>query len=137
MKRWRAAGLALSAIGVVDALYLFVDSLYPSIPLACPSSGFINCAAVTSSSFSKFAGVPVSGLGLAFFVVMLALFFMNNETLNYLLLPLWAVGIIFVGYLVYAEVFVLGEICLFCTIDHIVALVLVLPVVKLALGEET
>ena len=137
MRRWRLIGSVLTAIGLVDALYLFVNSLFPNIPLACPSSGVINCAAVTSSSFSKFAGLSVAGLGFAFFVVMLAIFLVGNETLNYLLLPLWAVGAIFVGYLVYAELFVLGEICMYCTVDHVIALVLVLPAIKVALGEET
>lgn len=137
MKRWRLTGISLSIIGAVVALYLLAESLYPTIPLYCPRSGVIDCGAVTSSSFSKFAGIPVAGFGLVFFLVMLSLMFVDNPTLDYLLLPLWAAGVAFVGYLVYAEIFVLGAICLYCTVDHIVAVLLVLPAVKLALGGDT
>ena len=135
MASWRLFGIAVSAVALVDAIYLLIESLDASFPLYCPSSGAINCALVTSSAYSRFAGIPVALLGVLFFVAMLILMWVNNPSLNYLLVPLWAIGAIFVGYLVYAEVFALHTICLYCTFDHIAAVLLVVPAVKLALDE--
>ncbi len=136
MARWRLFGLVVSAVGLVDAIYLLSDSLFPSVQLYCPTSGAINCALVTSSSYSRFAGIPVALLGVLFFAGMLVVMWLNNPTLNYVLMPMWMIGVIFVGYLVYAEVFALDAICLYCTLDHILALLLGVPAIKLTLGDE-
>ena len=136
MARWRPLGIVLSVVGLVDAVYLLSESLFASIPLYCPSTGTFSCALVTSSSYSKFAGVPVALLGVLFFAGVMVVMLLNNPTLNYLLMPAWVIGVIFVGYLVSAEVFALHAICLYCTLDHVLALALGLPAVKMALGEE-
>lgn len=136
MNRWRAAGLALGVAGLVDAAYLTSESLNPSIPLYCPSSGLINCGTVTSSVYSHMAGIPVAVLGLAWFAVALAIVGLNKPSLNYLLLPLWAAGVAFAGYLIFAEVFLLHAICPYCTFAHIVAILMGLPFAKMVLGEE-
>jgi len=48
LNRWRGMGIALGVAGVGDALYLTAESLYPRIPLYCPSAGFVNCSSLTS-----------------------------------------------------------------------------------------
>ena len=128
--------MAASAVALVDAAYLLAESLDASVPLYCPSSGAFNCGLVTSCVYSRFAGVPVALLGALFFVAMLAVFAVDNPSLNYVLMPAWAIGVIFVGYLVYAEVFALHAICLYCTIDHVFALLLGVPAVKLTFGDD-
>ena len=60
------AGLAVSA-------YLTVEHYSASKLLACPENVAINCAKVTTSAWSRLAGVPVAVLGLAFFAAMTAL----------------------------------------------------------------
>ena len=125
----KAAYVALVAavIGLASAAYLTAEHFSSSITLACPNTGAINCAKVTSSKWSHFAGMPVSVLGLVFFVGMGVL----------LLPPLWRiqrldvlrllgaiVGAVGVIYLVWAELFKLRAICLYCTVVHICTLII-------------
>jgi uncharacterized membrane protein len=92
MARWRTLALALASVGGVDGIYLSVDSIDASIPLICPSGGIVNCGTVTSSSYSRFLGVPVAILGTLWFVAMLALVYLDKPSLSLLLLPLWVSG---------------------------------------------
>ena len=135
MNRWRNIGLALGLVGIVDGIYLASESINPNVPLICPSFGILNCGAVTSSTFSRFAGIPVAFLGLGWFVIMVGIIAVNKPTLNYALIPLWLLGVVGVGYLVFIEQFVLHAICPYCTLAHILGLVMGAPAFKLALAE--
>lgn len=53
--------------------YLSYEHRMSSTTLSCPDTATINCVKVTTSSYSSFFGMPVSDLGLAFFMVMTAL----------------------------------------------------------------
>lgn len=133
MKRWRAVGLVLSLIGLVDAIYLLSEELNPQIPLYCPTTGVVNCGSVTTSAYSHFLGIPVALLGVLFFAAMLVLIAIDNPILDYLLVPLWASGVAFAGYLIYVEIVVLGAICPYCTLAHGLAMLLAVPAIKLTL----
>ena len=126
-------GMALA--GLADSLYLTGESLSSQIPLYCPSQGILNCASVTSSSFSRFAGVPVASLGAVWFGLMALLFWANRESLNYALIPLWVMSAIGVSYLVFVELVVLHAICPYCTVAHALGLALVVPAVKVTLAD--
>lgn len=131
MRRWRSTGLLLASVGFIDALYLTVESLYPQIPLYCPSSGFVNCAVITSSTYSRFAGVPVAILGAAWFGLVLMILALDRESLNYALIPLWALAMVGVGYLVFVEWFIIHAICPYCTFAHVLGISLIIPAAKL------
>ena len=135
MNKWRSVGLVLGLVGIIDGVYLAIESINPKIPLYCPSFGIVNCGTVTSSTFSRFAGVPVAFLGLGWFVVMVAVIAVNKPTLNYALIPLWLLGLVGVGYLVFIEQFALHAICPYCTLAHIMGLLMGAPAFKLALAE--
>lgn len=137
MTRWRSVGLVLGAIGVLDAVYLALESVNSKIPLVCPTVGIVNCGAVTSSTYSRFAGIPVAFLGLAWFVVMIVLMSLNKPSLNLALIPIWLLSVVGVGYLVFIEQFVLHAICPYCTLAHITGLLMGLPAFKLALASES
>ncbi|MEP7054814.1 MAG: vitamin K epoxide reductase family protein [Actinomycetota bacterium] len=97
--------------------------------LACPETGVINCQKVTSSPQSYLFGVPVAVLGLLFFAAMLVLTFppawrSPNPLVHRARLLTVSAGVLFVIYLVYAEVFVLDAICLWCTAVHALTVVL-------------
>ena len=109
-------------LGLVAALYLTIEHFTSSATLACPESATINCQKVTTSSYSHLLGVPVALGGAIFFLVMVAL----------LSPPAWAVraldpvrviavvlGVASVLYLVWAELFRIDAICLWCTVVHI------------------
>jgi uncharacterized membrane protein len=145
----RVAALVLSVVGLGVSIYLTIAHLTNAGILVCSNNGLVNCAAVTTSPESKLFGIfPVAELGLAFYVLMVAI---NSP---WAWQPSWAwlpnrgwlsgsawrqrlpvltwrvrlgsvvVGIIFVLYLIYTELVTLRAICLWCTAVHVVTFLL-------------
>jgi uncharacterized membrane protein len=115
LTRWSAL---LGALGLVISLYLagvhFAQGL---VPLACSAGGLVNCEQVISSAESTVGPVPVAVLGVAWFVVFLSLLAIRVATPYRLA---WtASGLAFVFYLIYAELFLIGALCLWCTAVHL------------------
>ncbi|GAA1162123.1 hypothetical protein GCM10009630_70510 [Kribbella jejuensis] len=133
------ATLVVSIAGLAVAAYLTYEHFTAGTTLACPDTGVVNCAKVTSSQYSKVFGIPVALLGLLFFVGMTALS----------VPPMWRTsspwparlrlvgvltGVVFVCYLIWAELFQINAICLWCTVVHALTLVLfALVIIRLAL----
>lgn len=124
--RWpSAAGLVLCALGFGVAAYLTYEHYTGSTTLSCPAhGGKINCFAVTTSIYSKIHGVPVSDLGLVFFAVMAVL--QSPPVWRSSLFAVRAARIVWslvgVGtavWLIYAELFRIDAICLWCTSVHV------------------
>ena len=120
---WAVFSLCLG--GIAAAAYLFYAHLTDPAVLVCPENGAINCAKVTTSAQSRFIGIPVSFLGLAFFVVYAAInyprFFASR--LLGMLRFLMAIGAMaFVLWLVYAELLIVNAICLWCSAVHVITL---------------
>jgi uncharacterized membrane protein len=121
--------LVLSIAGLAVASYLTYEHFTAGTTLACPDTGVVNCVKVTTSEYSKLFGIPVALLGLGFFAAMTVLS----------LPPLWrtpspwpgrlrlaavVVGVVFVCYLIWAELFRIDAICLWCTVVHALTLLL-------------
>ena len=130
MPRWPGvAGTFLSVLGLGVAGYLTYEHFTSSTTLACSDNGIVNCLKVTTSSYSAVAGVPVAVLGLVFFAVMLVLqlppMWRRPEPAVRIGRLAWAVvGLGTVLYLLYAELFSIDAICLWCTSVHVLTLVL-------------
>jgi uncharacterized membrane protein len=97
--------------------------------LACSDKGVINCAKVTTSAQSHFLGMPVAVLGLAYFVAMFVLclpFAWRRQERIVRVGRLVAAGggVLMILYLIYAELFIIDAICLYCTVVHGLALIL-------------
>ncbi|HET9691844.1 MAG TPA: vitamin K epoxide reductase family protein [Acidimicrobiales bacterium] len=128
--RWPwVAGLVLCALGVADAAYLTYAHFTTATVLACPSTGFVNCAKVTTSSYSRFLGMPVAVLGLAFFVGMVPLqtpwaWRSQWRLLRAGRMAALAGGVAMVVWLMYAEFLALHNLCEYCTGVHAITLVL-------------
>ena len=143
------AALTLSIVGLGVSIYLTVAHLTSAAILACSNNGLVNCAAVTTSPESKLFGIfPVAELGLAFYVLMVAVnspwawrptwtWLPNGGWLSgsawrpRLPVLTWrirlgsvVIGIIFVLYLIYTELVTLRAICLWCTSVHVVTFLL-------------
>lgn len=120
----------LSLFGLGVSIYLTIAHYDTSVSLACPDTGVVNCAKVTSSSESMVFGIfPVAVLGLAFYVFMAAVnsplgWRLNRREVSWLRLGSVVIGMGFVLYLVYAEVIQIGNICLWCTSVHVVTFAL-------------
>jgi uncharacterized membrane protein len=121
--------LALAVAGLLVAGYLTIEHFTASTTLACPETGVVNCTKVTTSEQSKVFGIPVALLGLVYFVPMVVaclpqLWRDERPLVRYGRLGLATVGVIFVAYLVYAELFVIDAICLWCTAVHVLTVAL-------------
>lgn len=122
--RWLPwAGLLMVLAGLAVASYLTAAHYTTPQTLACPETGIVNCAKVTTSSYSVVAGVPLAVLGLAFFAAMLPLqlpaaWRSRRRWLRWGRLLLAGSGILMVFWLVFVELFRLNAICLYCTAVH-------------------
>jgi uncharacterized membrane protein len=132
--------LVVSVVGVGVAAYLTYEHFTAGTTLACPETGVVNCFKVTSSQYSKLFGIPVALLGLLFFVGMTVLslppFWRTTSPWpSRLRLAAVLVGVVFVCYLIWAELFQIDAICLWCTVVHVLTLVLFgLVVIRMALA---
>ncbi len=132
---YQVATWALAIAGLGVSTYLTITHYDSSVPLACSDKGVINCALVTSSAESMVFGIfPVAVLGLAFFVVMTAALSpwawrLKFPQLTWIRVASVIVGIGFVLYLVYTELFTLDAICLWCTSVHVLTFLLFVLVV--------
>ena len=116
-----------AVIGLLVSVYLTLVRYTSVVPLACPSSGVINCENVLSSQYSTIFGIPNAVLGMVFFVAEIIAIRMYFKTDYFLMLN--GIGLAFVLYYVTAE-YVLSSICLFCTAVHVCVLALLAIAIK-------
>lgn len=119
--------LALAGLGV--SIYLTIAHFTESALAGCSESGLVNCTKVTTSPQSYVFGIPVAVLGLAFFVFCVAIMSpwawrASRREIHLVRIASLVVGIGFVLYLVYAELFTIGSICLYCTSVHVITFLL-------------
>ena len=128
--RWLAPlSLTWSVLGLLVSIYLTYEHFTGSTTLACPASGAVDCAKVTSSAWSTILGIPVAPLGLVFFAVMLvlcrpSLLRRRSTALDVARLGFCGVGLLMALYLLWAELFQIHAICLWCTGVHILTFLL-------------
>jgi uncharacterized membrane protein len=122
----------LAILGLVISAYETYAHYNGSHLAGCPTggNGTFNCTAVITSPQSMVFGViPVAVLGLAFYVAAVPLFSpwawrMKRREVHLLRLGSVIVGMGFVMYLIYAELYQIGDICEYCTGVHIVTFLL-------------
>ena len=122
----------LAILGLAISAYETYAHYNGSHLAGCPTggNGTFNCTAVITSSQSMVFGVlPVAVLGLAFYVAAVPLFSpwawrMKRREVHLLRLASVIVGMGFVMYLIYAELYQIGDICEYCTGVHIVTFLL-------------
>ncbi len=128
--RWLAPlSLTWCVLGLLVSIYLTYEHYTGSTTLACPASGAVDCAKVTSSAWSTILGIPVAPLGLLFFAVMLvlcrpSLLRRRSTVLDVVRLGFCGVGLLMALYLLWAELFQIHAICLWCTGVHILTFLL-------------
>jgi uncharacterized membrane protein len=119
--------LALAGLGV--SIYLTIAHFTESTLAGCSESGLVNCTKVTTSPQSYVFGIPVAVLGLAFYVFAVAIMSpwawrAARREIHLLRIASLVVGVGFVLYLLYAELFIIGSICLYCTSVHVITFLL-------------
>lgn len=139
--QWTTWVLSLGGLGV--SIYLTIAHFNTSVTLACPATSTVNCEKVTTSPQSYAFGIPVAVLGLAFYVFLAVAnspwaWRVTWPPLRWARIGSVVVGIVFVLWLVYAELFKIGAICLWCTSVHVITFALfVLIMFSAAAGYGT
>jgi len=103
----------VSAVGIVDAGYLTYEHFANSIP-PCTIGG---CESVLTSQYAEFYGVPISLLGLIFYVVVLILSFIATAKALKLLLVITSAAFAASLGLIYLQLFVIEAICIYCMVS--------------------
>jgi uncharacterized membrane protein len=140
--RWPGlVGSIASIAGLGVAGYLTYEHYTGSSSLVCSDKGIVNCLEVTTSTYSRVAGIPVADLGLVFFVMMLALqlpYTWNRPEpiIRKARLGWAAVGLASAFYLLYTELFRIDAICLWCTVVHILTFIVFASTVYATLTSE-
>ncbi len=132
--------LALSVAGLGVSTYLTLLHYDSDVPLVCSAGSFVDCATVLTSPSSTVVGVPVAVWGLLWFVlaVALSLLFLRHPAgrkpgaLRFAGLGWALVGTATVLWLVYQEIGVVGKLCAWCTVVHVVVLSLLVVEVQQA-----
>lgn len=105
----------LDILGLLVAGYLTVVEVGGGVPFCGPIKG---CAEVALSEYARIGGVPVAVFGVLLSVVLLSLALAWWKTDIYGLLlghyGLSLVGVIFDGYFLYLQVFVIKAVCIWC-----------------------
>jgi uncharacterized membrane protein len=128
----QVASFVLAILGLVISAYETYAHFNGSHLAGCPTggNGTFNCTAVITSPQSMVFGViPVAILGLLFYVAAVPLFSpwawrLRRREVHLLRLGSVIVGMGFVMYLIYAELYQIGDICEYCTGVHIVTFLL-------------
>jgi uncharacterized membrane protein len=126
IKRVPLLSLLLSIAGLLTSAYLSYTH-FNAGALLCSADAVIDCETVTTSEQSELFGIPVAFLGLAFFAFLTVIclpFAWRIEALKWVRLAAVGVGVLMVVYLVAAEFLVIGKICLWCTVVHVITLAL-------------
>jgi uncharacterized membrane protein len=120
--RMSAAFLSLAGLFISGYLYLYKIGRIGS--LACGTGG---CETVQLSSWSRFAGLEVSLIGVLGFAVLLGLSLAALQPRlalqrwpATLLSVLAGVGVAFTGYLTYLELFVIHAVCRWCVASAVI-----------------
>jgi uncharacterized membrane protein len=125
----------LSLIGLGVSIYLTIEHFTTNSLAGCPENSTFNCLKVTTSPESMVFGVlPVAVLGLAFYVFLAVVnsplgWRLDLAAIRWLRVGSLVVGIGFVLYLVYVELFQVNSICLYCTSVHTITFVLFVLVI--------
>jgi uncharacterized membrane protein len=123
---YRMSVAVLSLAGLFISAYLYLYKIGMIGTLACGSGG---CETVQLSSWSRFAGLDVSFIGLAGYAGLLGLSLVSLQPRAarqrwpaIALAVLAGVGVIFTIYLTYLELFIIQAICRWCVASGVIIL---------------
>ncbi|HEV8666582.1 MAG TPA: vitamin K epoxide reductase family protein [Candidatus Paceibacterota bacterium] len=117
--------IAATFIGLGDTFYL---SYYQHLGIT-PTCALGGCEIVLNSVYSKFMGIPLSYIGLVFYIYMLALAILLaydpfGKGTRFALMSYTTVGLLFSIGFESLQVFVIHAICMYCAISAATTLLL-------------
>lgn len=113
-----AAFAAASFIGLADTVYLTTEH-YLGAPVVC--SLITGCNTVLASNYSVILGVPLSLLGVFYYLALLSLtgfaFVFAKDYLFRIAVIVVSVGFLSSLILIYIQIFVIKSICIYCMLS--------------------
>ena len=124
MKYLKIGAIILPILGIIVSGYLWYnhnvllnsengDGLIP-----CTFGNSFNCDIVNSSSYSEIYGVPIAGLGLLSYVIVLLIALWKDARKWGVLLGVTGLMSLYSISLFYISKFVIGSYCIFCIVSY-------------------
>ncbi len=116
--------LLFALLGLADSLYLVKTHYAPPLQGSfCDVGESVSCSLVNTSIYSEILKVPVAISGALWFLFLglISWAALRRKELFTLLLAWCMIGILFVAYLIIAEI-ILQSLCLLCTLAHVLVL---------------
>lgn len=128
----RAGAAVLAAAGAALAGYLLYVRVTDSV-LACSTGG---CETVQRSAYAELFGLPVAGIGLAAFLVLLAAALVPGELARLFQAVVALAGVAFSAYLLYVQFAVIDAVCQWCLAsDALMAALAALALLRLRAAD--
>lgn len=126
----------LSLLGLIVSSFLLYEYNF-SGSVACPIGG--GCDIVRASAYSRFLGISIPILGVAFYLAMAILSVVRSQKpseriLFKMSLLAAVIGVFFGVYLTFLEGFVIKAFCFWCVLSFIISVAILLSFV---LGSKT
>lgn len=128
--------MILAILALVVTSYLVLKHYQPVLGQVCHFNSYFDCDTVNKSVYSRLFGIPVSILGLFSYMLIFGLSLMMYRRFNFkkfgissyqvltFLLGFTLFGALFSLYLTYAELFILRAVCIFCVMQQILIIML-------------
>lgn len=113
--------IILSLIGLLDASYITFERFSNRIPPCSDNIFYTDCGKVLDSAYATIFSIPVSVLGILYYVTLLSLliFVLRQKRTQYfnVLHIISLTGFITSLYLIFLQIYVIQSICLYCMIS--------------------
>jgi uncharacterized membrane protein len=113
----RGLAALVAAAGMAVAAYL-TWSHFGDGSVVCPVGG--GCETVQESEYAEVVGVPVALLGLGAYLVVLVLVVWDTPYARLAAAVLALIGLVFSGYLLVMQLFVIEAVCVWCLANDVV-----------------
>ncbi len=132
----KKASEILLLVGITISAYLVVEHYNPTI-LSCLHNSVINCSNVLTSQYSMIFGISLSLIVLIWTVGMFVLMLKKKNKISKLIYPIWQImGIIGVAYSIISQ-YLIGYICIYCTILDSIILIIVITDLTIHNGKSS
>ncbi len=129
--------IVFAIMGLLVSIYMTIYKLTANDAM-CLGSG--DCSTVNASRYSEIYGIPVALFGVAGFLAILAVHFMENRDSRFfqeqgtlMVFGMGLFGFVFSLYLTYLEFYVIHAVCPFCVASAVaITIVFIVGIIRLA-----
>ncbi|MGD0718083.1 MAG: vitamin K epoxide reductase family protein [Thermoplasmata archaeon] len=117
-----------AGVGLIIAIFSGLEFIDTALQSICSFNGFFSCAAVAQSGKTTLLGIQDYALGIAGFIIILALNGCaerrpDDPRWSYALLGLTTLGVALSFYFLYVELYEIGAFCLVCFSSYVMGFI--------------